>query len=222
MNRLFQVAILVGVGTLPMNAAQAAGGHFDVDDAAVLEPGRCQVETWLTRSPGALTTAHLGPSCRIGPVELGFNVDRFKAQAVGGSTLGPQLKWVADPVINRLNAGVVAALGLKAQGDARTSRTLYFPLTWAPHDSFAVNAIIGADWVAGNRGTRRLGIAGEWSAGGQATVIAERFGAGGEWVSRLGLRVSLGDSLSLDLSAARADLQTRRLFAIGLNHEFAR
>jgi hypothetical protein len=49
-----------------------------------------------------------------------------------------------------------------------------------------------------------------------------RFGAGGDWVSRLGLRVSLGDSLSIDLSAARFCPQARRLFAIGLNHDFAR
>ena len=28
-------------------AACAAGGHFDIDDASVLAPGRCQVETWV-------------------------------------------------------------------------------------------------------------------------------------------------------------------------------
>jgi hypothetical protein len=25
------------------------GGHFDVDDAAVLAPGRCQIELWAVR-----------------------------------------------------------------------------------------------------------------------------------------------------------------------------
>ncbi len=222
MKRLSQFVVLIGIGLSGAGAARAAGGHFDVDDAVMLEPGRCQVEIWLTRAPGALTTAHLGPSCRLGPVELGFNVDRFSTPVSGGSALGPQLKWVADPFIDRLSAGIVAALGSRAQGESHTDRTIYLPLTWAPHEALAVNANVGADWVSGNGRTRRLGLSGEWSASDRATVIAERFGAGGEWVSRLGLRVSLSDSLSLDLSAARAGAQARRLFAIGLNHDFAR
>ncbi len=205
-----------------MGAARAAGGHFDVDDATMLERNRCQIETWLTRAPGALTTAHLGPSCRLGPVELGFNVDRFSTPIFGGSTLGPQLKWVPDPVIDRLSAGLVAAVGFRLQGDASMVKTLYLPLTWSPHESWAVNANVGADWVSGNGRTRRLGLSGEWSASDRSTVIAERFGAVGEWVSRLGLRVSLSDSLSLDLSAARVGSQGGTLFAIGLNHDFPR
>ena len=193
-----------------------------MDDASMLAPGRCQVETWWTSAPGTSTAAHVGPGCRFGPVEWSVNVDRFWSPTTSSSTLGPQLKWAASPVIDRLSVGIIAAVDLRAQGDARTTRTIYLPLTWMPYRSLAVNANIGADWVGGNGRTRRLGLSGEWSASDRATVIAERFGANGEWVSRLRLRVALGAFLSLDVSAARTGPQATKLFAIGLNHDFAR
>ena len=54
------------------------------------------------------------------------------------------------------------------------------------------------------------------------TVLAERIKFGGEWTSRLGSRFTLGDTLSIDLSAARVGPRAARVFAVGLNHEFGR
>ena len=60
--------------------ACAAGGHFDVDDATVLEPGHCQYEIWAARVPDSSASVfHLGPGCRVGPLELGVNFDRLRA-----------------------------------------------------------------------------------------------------------------------------------------------
>lgn len=71
-----------------------AAGHFDVDDAATLDPGQCQYETWWGRTGvEPVTGFHIGPACRIGPVELGLNLDRLSVQGLHSATGGPQLKW---------------------------------------------------------------------------------------------------------------------------------
>ncbi|MEP7102142.1 MAG: hypothetical protein ABI781_16660 [Burkholderiales bacterium] len=203
--------------------AQAAGGHFDVDDAAVAEPGHCQYETWLARAPAASATLfHLGSACRVGPVELGFNVDRFSTAGETRSALGPQLKWVADPLVGPLSAGIAwsAAGDLKRGG--RPAHTLYVPLTWAVNDKIALNANLGADWDFAGARTRRVGVSGEWIAHDKLTMIVERVKFAGEWTSRLGARFMLNESISVDLSAARAGPHATRVYAIGLNHDFAR
>lgn len=201
----------------------AAGGHFDVDDAAIVEPGQCQYETWLTRAPAASATLfHLGPGCRVGPVELALNYDRVSAAGETRSTVGPQLKWVADPLVGPFSAGIAwsAAYDLKRGG--RPAHTLHVPVTWAVNDRVAVNANLGADWDFAGARTRRVGVSAEWVAHENLTVIGERVKFAGDWSSRLGARWLLSDAISVDLSAARTGPRATRVYAIGLNHAFAR
>ena len=203
--------------------AQAAGGHFDVDDAAVVEPGHCQYETWLTRAPAASATLfHLGPGCRVGPVELGFNYDRFSTAGEVRNTLGPQLKWVADPLVGPLSAGIAWSAARDLKRGRRPAHTLYVPVTWAVNDRIALNANLGADWDFAGARTRRIGVSGEWVAHEKLTVIGERVKFAGDWTTRLGTRFMLGDAISLDLSAARSGPRATRVYVIGLNHDFAR
>jgi hypothetical protein len=202
---------------------RAAGGHFEVDDAAVAESGHCQHETWLTRAPAASATLfHLGSGCRVGSVELGFNYDRLSTAVDTRGALGPQLKWVADPLVGPLSAGIAwsAARDLKRGG--RLAHTLYVPLTWAMDDKVAVNANLGADWDSAGARTRRMGVSGEWIAREKLTVIGERVKLAGDWTSRLGTRFRLSDAISVDLSAARVGARATRVCVIGLNHDFAR
>ena len=86
-------SLLAAALSAALPPAWPAGGHFDVDDAAMVEPGRCQVETWWLRAPAAVTTLlHLGPACRVGPLELGLNLDRVAATGETTRTwLGPAL-----------------------------------------------------------------------------------------------------------------------------------
>lgn len=75
-------------------AGARAAGHFDVDDAGTLDAGQCQYEAWWGRTgTEPVNGLHIGPSCRVGPVELGLNADRLSAQGVHSVTAGPQLKW---------------------------------------------------------------------------------------------------------------------------------
>ena len=215
---------LIAVGLALFAAtARAAGGHFDVDDAAIVAPGHCQYETWLTRAPTASTTLfHLGSGCRVGPVELGLNYDRLLTGSETRSTVGPQLKWVADPLVGPLSAGIAWSAAYDLTRGGRPTHTLYAPVGWAVNDKVALNANLGADWDFAGARTRRVGVSAEWIAHAKLTVIAERVKFGGDWTSRLGTRFMLSDAISIDLSAARVGPRATRIYGIGLNHAFAR
>ncbi|CAN5471842.1 hypothetical protein BH11PSE9_BH11PSE9_06430 [soil metagenome] len=223
-------APIVFLAGFPAAPARAAGGHFDVDDATVLDTGHCQYETWLARAPAARTTLfHLGPACRVGPVEVGLNLDHVEEPHRRHDSFGPQLKWVADPLLGKLSAGVVVAAAFDVTHGGRPWKTAYVPLTWWAADKLWVHANAGADWassgVGGQQRTRRLGLSAEWAASDKLTVIAERVTYAGSWTSRLGTRVTLNEAVSVDFSAARfassgAAAGTSRVYVIGLNHDF--
>ena len=204
------------------SVARAAGGHFDVDDASVLDPGRCLVEGWWLRAPTAAADAtHLGTACRVGAVELGFNLDRARAPDAGRSGAGPQLKWVASPLAG-FSAGVAYSASFDLDHRGAPVQTLYLPFTWRTADPVWMHANVGLDRDAPGNRTRRLGASVEWSTSERWTVIAERARIAAVWSSRLGARFSLNPSSSIDLSVARAGTDAGRLWGVGLNHEFAR
>ena len=203
--------------------AHAAGGHFDVDDATVLDPGRCQYEAWVVRAPAAVATAaHLGPGCRVGPVEVGVNVDRWSVAGGNRTVLGPQLQWVVDPLVDKLSAGLAWSAFYDLSNHGRPTQTLYAPFTWWAAEKFWIHANIGLDRDAKGTRWRRQGVSGEWAASDQFTVIAERVKIVGDWTLRLGGRFSVSETLSLDLSAARFGPRGERVYVIGVNQEFAR
>jgi hypothetical protein len=203
--------------------AHAAGGHFDVDDATVLDPGRCQVEAWGVRVPASSSRlAHLGPGCRVGPVEAGVNIDHSRVAGDGRTLLGPQLKWVVDPLVDKLSAGLAWSAAFDLTNRGRPAQTLYVPATWWFAEKFWLHANLGLDRSADGTRWRRQGVSGEWAVSDRFSVIAERVKIVGDWTSRLGGRVNLTDTLSIDLSAARIGPRNEPVCAIGLNREFAR
>lgn len=223
MRRLFYVLFLVVSWLASMAAARAAGGHFDVDDAAVLQPGRCQYEVWVTRTLVASTTLlHGGSACRVGPVELGLSDDRVSTATDMHNLFGSQLKWAANTLDGKLGVGLVWIVGRDLTAGGRPAHTLFVPFTWAAAETLAFNVNLGADRDPDHVRTRRLGLSGEWIAHKQLTVVAERLTYGGAWTSRLGARWSVGGATSVDLSAARIGAAATHGYSIGLNHEFAR
>ncbi|MDP9990288.1 hypothetical protein J2W30_001321 [Variovorax boronicumulans] len=208
-----------------------AAGHFDVDDAGTLDPGQCQYETWWGRTGvEPVTGFHIGPSCRVGPVELGLNVDRLSVQdvqRVHSITAGPQLKWTflgqaADaPLSAAVSMGTVSDL----RRGGRMGGQFVVPVTWRPVDSLQLHANLGADWALGSGvRTPRGGLAAEWALTDVVSLIAERNRASGAWTSRVGGRFSLTPLISVDISASRSrPLGGRSVtgFVVGLNHEFS-
>lgn len=206
--------------------ACAAGGHFDVDDAAMLDVGRCQVETWIQRRPtSGIRTVHLGPACRLGPVEAGLAFDRtWDRGDARASSAGPQLKWVVDPWFAGISAGLAWAAAFDLSRGGRPLQTVYAPITWSVTDTLSLHLNAGRDWDASNRGSRRVGASLEWAATDRLTAIAERVSVTGAWTTRVGTRWTLTPTTSVDVSAARVTGAGRptRVCTVGLNREFAR
>ena len=204
-------------------SAVAAGGHFDVDDASVLDVGHCQYEAWLARSPArSATLLHVGPACRVGPVELGATFDRTQHTREAGTWLGTQLKWVVDPLIDRFSIGAAWNVAFDVTNRGRPAHTLYVPATWWAAERLWIHANAGIDWSPSGERMRRLGASVEWAATDIVTLIAERVTFSRDRTVRFGMRLSLNDKLAVDLSAARTGQRGARVFTIGLNQDFKR
>ncbi|HSW05695.1 hypothetical protein [Aquabacterium sp.] len=196
------MAPLLACGT----PAQAAGGHHAVEDAALLEPRQCQLETWVDRERGgARTLWHAGPACRLGAVEVGLNLDRLDLDGAGHSTLaGVQLKW-AHAVAEGWGAGVVVGLARQDRAPNFLGTALVLPLTWQVSETLQAHANIGCDFRPGQRDSHRAGLALEWAPNAWSFVV-ERFREGDANFWRAGTRWAPTPTISIDLSRAR-DLQ---------------
>lgn len=206
--------------------AQAAG-HFDVDDAGTLDPGRCQYELWGGRFSDARTTVwHAGPSCRVGPVELGFNVDGNSVAGLRTQSIGPQLKWtfLGQAPDATLSAAISASTVFEVpRRGGRMGAQFVVPVTWHATDSLFVHINVGNDWATtGGARAVRKGFAGEWALNDSVSLIAERNRAYGLWTSRVGARLSLTPMVSVDISASRTGPDGARGVMIGVNQEFGR
>ena len=209
-------------------AAAQAAGHFEVDDAGVLGPGRCQYELWAGRFRDTKTTVwHVGPGCRVGPVELDMNIDGASVAGFDTHAVGPRLKWtfLGQAPDATLSAAIStgATFNLPRRG-GRMGGQFVVPVTWHAADSLQVHVNLGTDWSAFADGTRtvRKGIAGEWALNDAVSLIGERNRAFGAWTSRAGARFSVTPMTSIDISASRTGEDRIRGVLIGVNHEFGR
>src|SRR5690242_18243181 len=113
---MLRAAVPVVIACLLAPSAEAAGGHHSIDDAAILDPGQCQVETWFERTQdGAARLWHVGPACRVAAVELGLNFDALRSNGRGRTDVaGAQAKW-ATPLSDRVAVGAVVSASWQDQ-----------------------------------------------------------------------------------------------------------
>jgi hypothetical protein len=118
----FAARSLMALAVMFAPAAQGAGGHHAVDDAALLEPDQCQVEVWSDRRRGTGHLLHAGPACRVGAVELGVAADREQGSG-GGVPTTVQAKW-ATALDDQFAAGAIVAVGWQRSLRHPTATTL--------------------------------------------------------------------------------------------------
>lgn len=193
--------LMCGLLLTTAHATHAAGGHHAVDDASILEPGQCQLETWADRTTdGTRSSVHLGPGCRLGPVELSLGLDRIRA--AGTTTVAsPQVKW-AVPVSDNVSLGVAASASLQDLAPRQPVRTLLLLATWQPNDVLRLHANAGQDFRPQGLSGAHAGAAIEWQVAPRWSLVAERFREGGGDFWRTGARWTLNDAVDIDMSRA--------------------
>ncbi|WP_067278114.1 hypothetical protein [Mitsuaria sp. 7] len=218
----FLLALLTGL-LLPFHAF-AAGGHHAVDDAAIVDSGQCNLELWAERANlDRRQLQHAGLGCNLSGVEVGLNADRETAR--GASSLhmhGVQLKW-ATGLRPQLSIGLVTALGWQDQ-TPRAQQSLLVPLTWTPREDLAIHLNLGRTLLRHADDRTQRGIAVEWQMTQDWQGLSEYFHDGRRPLTRLGLRRTLSDRLTLDLSFAKTTATARApkegWWTIGANWTF--
>lgn len=217
--------LLVSAGLLATAfSVRAAGGHHAVDDAALIEPGQCQVETWADREQGgARSLLHVGPACRVGPVELALNLDRTQLSGTGAVvTAGPQLKW-ATPLGKGVSVGLVVFASGQERAPHYLGSSVVLPVTWQASETWLVHVNAGRDFRHYAGDDSRAGAAVEWMPSQVLSFVAERFREGRRNFSRAGARWTLDPALSIDLGRARSlQAGVPAWWTLGFNWTFAR
>lgn len=217
------MALLLAVQAAPL---LAAGGHHAVDDAQILEPRRCEAESWFQRFGAPSRLLHGEAACRVGPVELELSseYERQRGDTPGSQTThGVKVKWVTE-----LGAAVSAGLSVAPQWQARArprwqATTAVALLSWQATDSLALHANAGRDFVRKVADQGRGGVSADWDFGHGWKVMAERYREEGGHFARAGVRWEPATDWTVDLSrAVRLSGAGESSWTIALKREFGR
>lgn len=222
MRRLGAVTACL-LATWAGSAAWAAGGHHAVDDAGILDEGRCKAESWFERSPGRTRLLHAAAGCRVGPVELSVGADHERQPGASGTDYGLAAKWARE-VVPGWHAGVSLAPSWQARARPRyQGTTLNGLVTWSPSDAVNLHANLGRDFVHRGSDESRGGLSIDWAFREGWQVMAERYRQEGGHFVRAGLRWEPARDWTVDLSRAhRLRGPGASSWTLGLTREFDR
>ncbi len=216
--------LAAAIASSTLSQAHAAGGHHAVDDAALLNPGECEIETWVerqrARADGGSRLLHAGAGCRVGPVELGLGADRSRSAGdENPGSVTAQLKW-ATALDVRWSVGVVlSGRWASARNGGYQGAALLVPVSWKLDDSVTVHLNAGRDFGRDRPSAPRSGLAVEWAPTVDWSFMAERFRQDRVDAWRLAARWLPRPGLSVDLGRA-AGGATAPLSTVGLNWAF--
>lgn len=209
---------------LASGLAQAAGGHHAVDDAELLDEGRCKLESWYERSSSSGRLLHLGAGCRVGALELGAATEPQRQDGSSTSDHSLAIKWATE-VAPGLSAGLSASPSWQAHARPRFQGTTAAALlTWEAVENVRLHGNLGRDFVHRGGDESRGGVAIDWTPGGGAwQLAAERYRQEGGHFARAGLRWAPSKDWIVDLSrAVRIRGAGESSWTIGLTREFDR
>jgi hypothetical protein len=184
--------------------AQAAGGHHSVDNASILARGECGQETWFTRGDGGQRLLHTGLNCGVGPVELGLAAERSRDPGEAAVTQWfPEVKWARE-VAHDVSVGFDVQPIVQGMSHLSHAGTIaYGIVTWQLHESLALHADFGRDFMRGAPDQSRAGLEAEWVPSKAWSFVAERYREQGTNFVRVGPRWAGGRQWSVDFSRAQ-------------------
>ena len=186
-----------------------AGRPLNTDDAAILAPGDCQLESWWQQSANVRQQV-LAPACNWGGgVEWGASLTGAQGPARSAPTqVGLQAKTVLREIgVGDWGAGISAGLSraLSGRQEEGTTQTAAALLSIAPREWLQLHMNLGATRNAVKPLTATWAAAVDYSLGARWTLSLEAFGERhGRPTQQLGARVwLLQDRLQLDASLGR-------------------
>jgi hypothetical protein len=220
---MFREALTASIACLLASSAQAAGGHHSVDDAAILDPGRCLLETWFDHAESSAARLwHVGPACRVGAVELGLNFDAIRTSVGERTNVGGGQVKSARALTEKISIGAVVAAAWQDHSPHRIGTSVVFPLTWQATETLQVHVNAGRDFLHNAPNADHGGVAAEWSPSQQWSFVAERFRELHTDRWRLGARRALSTNVSIDLSRAQGLGKAPSSWTAGINWVFDR
>jgi hypothetical protein len=146
-----------------LSGPAAAGGHFAIDDAALLDAGQCQVDAWIESEARAdRSLFHAGPSCGLGPSRsASVGIDCVRASADSPTATSAQVKWAVG-ITETLSVGAAAAAYWQAASPRYLGTSLVIPISWRISDSLQTHVNLGRDFLHGGPNPTRAGVAVEW------------------------------------------------------------
>lgn len=203
--------------------APAGGGEHVVDDATVETPGKCHLESWVTRYDRSRGLLNLSPACtrrRWPRLEIGATLEH-SWHGTSLTTFGPTLKYSLRPVGNGPGIALSSAMSLDLSTGRIQAASLIVPVTEQVSDRIAIN--FNGGWSY-SRASRRptapfYGIQVQGQATSRLSLMAEAFGRGrGPVGNQIGVRWNLlGPDVDLDLIAGRyVDGSSPRAVSLGL------
>lgn len=205
LHPLPRILIALGLVTLMSLANRpvlAMGGHYVVDDAAMADPGRCEIYAWYSRGGSDDQAVEGELACNpLGNFELTLGLGRFKDDAGWDTGVALEGKTVIrDAAIGGWGWGVVGRSEWRDTLGDHANAQLYVPVTVIVNDRVAFHVNGGGVWERDDSNAAIWGVAADVNLTPGLNLIGESYGTHrGGTEFQLGLRSGFGGG-QVDLS----------------------
>ena len=159
--------------------ARGAGGAHVVDDAAVEDPGNCNLETWASAMGKGSVLFTASAACtprRVPWLQAGGWMQRTWTRTGDDTLVGPAIKAAALPLGHGLNLALSAWGGWSLGLDRFEAAGASIPLTMELGSGVTVNLNAGWEWSrTDDRHKAIVGAQIDWSASDHLSLMAEGF-----------------------------------------------
>lgn len=188
-------------------AAWGMGAHYQVEDAVIVDSGRCAADAWYQRLDSDHQSLNLEANCNpTGVMEFTLGASRVDTGAEWRTDLALEGKTLLrTPVVGGWGLGLHAASTWSDGLDEHETLALTVPLTVVPNDRVAVHLNAGAAYQANDRDVGTWGVAVDVGVSENLHLIGEGYGTHhGDPTWQVGLRQRLGQA-TIDLSYGREE-----------------
>lgn len=218
MKYFYPLAVTAGI--LVSAQGWANGGHFNVDDASIVPPRACELESWLSRSDSDVTVGVLKPACNFtGGAEwsLPISHDLSNDETLG---LGLRYKTVWLDTGSGPALAFDAGFNYNLVADELDEVYLNLPISLQVLENLTLHANLGGRHNRlEDRSYGTWGLAATWTTINGPKLIAEATdNHRDEPIFGIGARFGLGTTRwTMDLGIAHNSNSQENTYTLGLN-----